>query len=239
MRDRPRPHDLRDPDHPPDHQEDAVAAPFDLSVTDALLSTTRAVRRRLDLDRKVPREVILDCIRLSQQAPTGSNAQSWRWLVVTDPGKRAALAKAYREGGSRYLEMARSRLGEGDDQTRRVYDSAFWLMDHLEKVPVHAIPCVVGRLPEGAPNVMAASVYGSIFPAVWSFQLALRSRGLGSTLTTLHLFAEREVAELLGIPDDVMQVALLPVAYTKGGDFKVANRPDPETITCFDRWSAR
>jgi nitroreductase len=159
--------------------------------------------------------------------------------VVTDPAGRAAIAKAYREAGGRYLEMARSRLSEGDAQTRRVYDSAFWLMDHLERVPVHVIPCVVGRLPDGAPNVMAASVYGSILPAVWSFQLALRSRGLGSTLTTLHLFAEKEVAAYFGIPDDVMQVALLPVAYTKGADFKVATRPAPETITCFDRWDAR
>jgi nitroreductase len=216
-----------------------MSTPFDLAVTDALLSTTRAVRRRLDLARPVPRQVILDCIRLSQQAPTGSNAQSWRWLVVTDPAKRAAIAKAYREAGSRYLEMARGRLAEGDAQTRRVYDSAFWLMDHLAEVPVHAIPCVVGRLPDGAPNVMAASVYGSILPAVWSFQLALRSRGLGSTLTTLHLFAEKEVAALLGIPDDVMQVALLPVAYTVGGDFKPARRPDPEAITSFDHWSGR
>jgi nitroreductase len=216
-----------------------MSAPFDVSVTDALLSTTRAVRRRLDLERPVPREVLLDCIRVSQQAPTGSNAQSWRWLVVTDPAGRAAIAKAYREAGGRYLEMARSRVSEGDAQTRRVYDSAFWLMDHLERVPVHVIPCVVGRLPDGAPNVMAASVYGSILPAVWSFQLALRSRGLGSTLTTIHLFAEKEVAAYFGIPDDVMQVALLPVAYTKGGDFKVAKRPAPETITCFDRWEAR
>jgi nitroreductase len=216
-----------------------MSAPFDLSVTDALLSTTRAVRKRLDFARPVPRDVILDCIRLSQQAPTGSNSQTWRWLVVTDTAGRAAIAKAYREAGSRYLEMARGRLAEGDAQTKRVYDSAFWLMDRLEQVPVHVIPCVVGRLPDGAPNVMAASVYGSIFPAVWSFQLALRSRGLGSTLTTLHLFAEKEVAAALGIPDDVMQVALLPIAYTKGTSFKPATRPDPASITSFDRWSGR
>jgi nitroreductase len=216
-----------------------MSAPFDLSVTDALLSTTRAVRRRLDLAREVPRGVILDCIRLSQQAPTGSNVQSWRWMVVTDAGKRAAIAKVYREAGGRYLEMARGRIAESDAQTKRVYDSAFWLRDNLERVPVHVIPCVVGRLPDGAPNVMAASVYGSILPAVWSFQLALRSRGLGSALTTIHLFAEKEVSALLGIPDDVMQVALLPVAYTKGTDFKPAARPDPASITSFDHWSAR
>lgn len=215
-----------------------MTAPFDLSVTDKLLSTTRAVRKRLDLERPVPREVILECIALSQQAPTGSNSQTWRWLVVTDPEKKKAIADIYKEGGSSYLEMARANLEKSDAQTQRVYDSAFWLMDHLHEVPVHVIPCVVGRPPEGAPNIMAASVYGSIFPAVWSFQLALRSRGLGSTLTTLHLFKEDEVAKLLGIPEGVAQVALLPVGYTKGTDFKVASRPAPETITSFDTWDA-
>lgn len=214
-----------------------MSAPFDLSVTDALLSTTRAVRKRLDLEREVPRQVILDCIALSQQAPTGSNAQTWRWLVVTDPAKKQAIADIYKEGGTQYLEAARKNLSDGDAQTQRVYDSAFWLMDHLHEVPVHVIPCVVGRPPAQAPTVMHASVYGSIFPAVWSFQLALRSRGLGSTLTTLHLFKEEEVAKLLEIPEGVAQVALLPVGYTKGTDFKVAARPAPETITCFDTWS--
>jgi nitroreductase len=172
------------------------------------------------------------------QAPTGSNSQSWRWLVVTDAGKRAELARLYKETGDQYLSMARDNVAEGDAQTKRVYDSAFWLMDHLQEVPVHVIPCVVGRLPESAPVGMASAIFGSIFPAVWSFQLALRSRGLGSALTTLHLFREQEAAKLLGIPDDVMQVALLPVGYTKGTDFKVTERPGPETITSFDTWSA-
>jgi nitroreductase len=181
--------------------------------------------------------VILDCIRLSQQAPTGSNSQSWRWIVVTDAGKRAELARLYKEVGDQYLEMARNNVPAGDAQTKRVYDSAFWLKDHLHEVPVHVIPCVVGRLPESAPVGMTASVFGSIFPAVWSFQLALRSRGLGSALTTLHLFREQEAAKLLGIPENVMQVALLPVGYTKGTEFRVTARPAPQTITSFDGWS--
>jgi len=213
-----------------------MAAPFDLSVTDNLLSTTRAVRKRLDLAREVPREVILECIALSQQAPTGSNSQTWRWVVVGDAGKRKAIADIYKEGGTQYLEMARKNLSDGDAQTHRVYDSAFWLMDHLHEVPLHVIPCVVGRLPEGAPNVMSASVYGSIFPAVWSFQLALRSRGLGSTLTTLHLFQEDAVAKLLGIPEGVAQVALLPVAYTRGDDFRPAPRRPLEEISYWNSW---
>jgi len=214
-----------------------MSAPFNLVETDRLLSTTRAVRKRLDLHRPVERGVILDCIRLSMQAPTGSNSQSWRWLVVTDKGKRAELARIYKEVGDQYLEMAAKNVPTGDAQTRRVYDSAFWLKDHLHEVPVHVIPCVVGRLPENAPVGMQSAVFGSIFPAVWSFQLALRSRGLGSALTTLHLFREQEAAKLLGVPENVTQVALLPVAYTKGTDFKVTERPAPETITSFDTWS--
>lgn len=213
-----------------------MSAPFDLAVTDRLLSTTRAVRKRLDLEKPVPRQLLLDCIGLSQQAPTGSNSQTWRWLVVEDAGKRAEIARVYAEGGKSYLEMAREQAK--DPQTRRVYESAFWLVEHLAEVPVHVIPCVLGRLPDGAPNIAGASTYGSIFPAVWSFQLALRSRGLGSVLTTLHLFKEQEVAKLLGIPESVTQVGLLPVAWTKGSDFKPAKRPAPETITSFDAWDA-
>jgi len=214
-----------------------MAAPFDLEQTDRLLSTTRAVRRRLDLDRPVEREVILDCIRLSQQAPTASNTQKWRWMVVMDAEKRKALGEIYGRG-KQFIEQAKTQIDANDAQTHRVYDSAEWLLDHMGQAPALVIPCVEGRVPEGAPHGMAASVYGSIYPAMWSFQLALRSRGLGSTLTTIHLFSEKEVADLLGIPEDVMQVALLPVAYTKGTDFKIAKRPPPEEITSFDTWSA-
>lgn len=210
---------------------------FDLEQTDRLLSTTRAVRRRLDLDRPVERETILECIRLSQQAPTASNTQKWRWMVVMDEAKRAGIAEIYGRGKS-FLSQARADIEAGDVQTHRVYDSAEWLLDHLHEVPCLVIPCIEGRLDPGAPNGMAAAVYGSIFPAMWSFQLALRSRGLGSALTTIHLFFEQEVAALLGMPEDVMQVALLPVGYTKGTEFKIADRPAPETITSFDTWGS-
>ena len=209
--------------------------PFDLGQTDQLLSTTRAVRRRLDLDRPVERETILECIRLSQQAPTASNTQKWRWMVVMDAEKRKALGEIYGRG-KQFIAQARAQIDAGDAQTQRVYDSAEWLLDHIGDAPALVIPCLEGRLPEGAPNGMAASVYGSIYPAMWSFQLALRSRGLGSTLTTIHLFFEKDVAALLNMPEDVMQVALLPVAYTKGTDFKIAKRPPPEEITSFDTW---
>jgi len=212
------------------------AGSFDLATVDRLLSTTRAVRKRLDLAKPVSREVLLDCIRLSQQAPTGSNRQGWRWVVVTEAGKRAKLADIYRRGGAEYLEQALKATPPGDPQTRRVYESALWLVENLAKVPVHVIPCIAGRLPPGGvPEGMRAGFYGSIFPAVWSFQLALRSRGLGSVLTTLHANLEKEAAELLGIPfDGYTQVALLPVAYTKGMEFKPAARPAADSIVSFE-----
>jgi len=212
------------------------AAPFDLAEVDRLLTTTRAVRRRLDLDRPVAREVILDCLRIAVQAPTASNGQTWRWVVVTDAGKRAELARLYSEAGAAYLKHAAEQ--EPDPQTRRVYESAVALTEILERVPVHVIPCMQGRV-EGTPNGVAASAYGSIMPAAWSFQLALRARGLGSVWTTLHLFKEQEVAELLGIPADITQVALLPVAYTKGTDFRPAERGPVEEITSWDAWGRR
>jgi nitroreductase len=219
-------------------KERTVSSDFDLATTDRLLSTTRAVRRRLDLGRPVEPQVIHDCIALSQQSPTASNTQQWRWLVVDDASLRAQLAEIYARALPA-IESQRNATPESDRQTRRVYDSAAWLMDHLAEVPIHAIPCVVGRPPEQFVPISCSSIYGSIVQAVWSFQLALRSRGLGSTFTTVHLLYEQEVAELLGIPDDVLQIALLPVAYTLGGDFKPATRPTPESITSWNHWDSK
>ena len=214
-----------------------MPSPFDLAETDRLLATTRAVRRRLDLARPVPRQTILDCIRLAQQAPTASNSQGWHFVVVDDAEARRGLAALYKKAADTYLALARERLSEADLQTQRVFDSAFWLADHLAEVPVHVVPCLAGRPAEGGAAIAGASFFGSIFPAVWSFQLALRSRGLGSALTTLHLVHEREAAALLGIDADaVTQVALLPVAFTRGTDFKPAARPGPETITSWNRF---
>ena len=154
-----------------------MSAPFDLAETDRLLSTTRAVRKRLDLARPVPREVILDCIRLVAAGADRLQPQGWRWVVVTDAGEARGARRALPRGRRRSTSRWRAaNCRGGDAQTQRVYDSAFWLIDHLHEVPVHVIPCVVGRLPEGARSARARRCYGSIFPAVWSFQLALRSR---------------------------------------------------------------
>jgi len=210
-------------------------ADFDLATVDRLLSTTRAVRRRLDLSRPVEEQALRDCFELSQQAPTGSNQQTWRWLVVTDAERRRRLGEIYGRG----LDAIRARAAqvpESDGQTRRVYESAEWLALHLAEVPVHVLACVEGRPPETFSPILCSTVYGSIFPAIWSFQLALRSRGLGSVLTTLHLLYEAEVRELFDIPPNILQVALLPVAYTTGGDFQPAHRPPLDRIVYWDQW---
>jgi nitroreductase len=208
----------------------------DISSVDELLTTTRSVRKRLDLTRPVGREVILECIRLAMQAPTASNAQDWRWLVITDADKRAAIADIYRSIGEQYLAYAAENTS--DPQTKRVYQSAMSLTSTLARVPVHVIPCLNQRINTAEPGI-AAAAWASIIPAGWSFLLALRSRGLGSVWTTMHLFKEQEVAELLGIPSTVTQAALFPVAYTIGTDFRPATRPPAETVTFWNTWEER
>lgn len=212
---------------------------LDIETCDALLSTTRAVRRRLDLGRPVPRRVIAECLDIAVQAPTGANSQNWRWVVVDDAERRGALADLYRRVGEPYLRAAGERAERqgGDAQTTRVFRSALHLLENLHKVPVHVIPCLVGRPADGAGVVQLGGYFASIYPAVWSFQLALRARGLGSCLTTLHLGREKEAAALLGIPEDVVQTALVPVAYAIGTDFKPASRPPAADITHWNGWS--
>ena len=206
---------------------------MDIASVDELLTTTRSVRKRLDLTRPVSRDVILECIQLAMQAPTASNTQDWRWLVITDAEKRAAVADIYRSIGAEYLAVAAKDTS--DPQTQRVYASALSLTDTLGQVPVHVIPCLENRI-DNSNALTAASAWASIIPAGWSFLLALRSRGLGSVWTTMHLAREQEVAELLGIPATVTQAALFPVAYTIGTDFRPAVRPPAETVTYWDTW---
>jgi nitroreductase len=206
---------------------------IDIAATDELLTTTRAVRRRLDLDRPVPRELVLECVSIAQQAPTGGNSQGWGFVIVTDEEKRATLADLYRQTADGYLSASRERAK--DEQTLRVYESAVYLAEILHRVPVHVIPVIQGRV-DGQPNGIAAGRYGSIIPAAWSFMLAARARGLGTAWTSLHLFKEQEAAELLGIPAEYTQVALIPVAYYTGDTFSPAERPGPDTITHWDSW---
>lgn len=211
---------------------------LDLSP-DELLTTTRSVRKRLDLQRPVEREVVLECLELALQAPTGSNRQGWQWVFVEDADKKRQIADWYGESFDAYASMPRPDYGAEDVRTHRadaVKSSATYLREHFHEVPIMLIPCHLGRV-DGANGAVQAGYWGSILPAVWSFMLALRSRGLGSAWTTLHLPHEKDTAELLGIPyDDVTQAGLFPIAYTIGTDFKPASRAPLESIVHWDRW---
>jgi nitroreductase len=209
---------------------------------DDVLATTRSVRRRLDLGRPVEREVIEECLALAQQAPTPSNMQNWQFLVVTDPGTRAALADLYRRGFEIYktLPVAATNLPFEDPARkatqRRVMDSIAYLAAHIHEVPVHVIACISPRTDE-QPPVMHSALWGSIAPAAWSFMLAARTRGLGTCWTCFHLMFEEEAARILGIPyAEVMQAALIPVAYTKGTDFQPAPRDPLAGMVRWERW---
>ena len=196
---------------------------------DHVLSTTRAVRKRLDLQRPVAREVILECLQLAVQAPTGGNRQGWHFMVVTDPEKKRQIGDWYRDSWYRYQAEGRPEYDQSDPrhaQQPRIINSAQYLADHMGEVPVMVIPCHWGRVDvSGASNMAIAGLYGSILPAAWSFMLAMRARGLGGAYTTLHLRYEKETADLLGIPyEQVTQAALITCGYYTGDDFKPAGR---------------
>lgn len=210
---------------------------------DELLSTTRSVRKRLDLTRPVERELIEECLAMAQQAPSGGNRQGASFVVVTDPEKRRALGEVYRRGWDRYLSQG--ILGAPPAPTtdparrglqRRIGSSAKYLADHIGEVPALVVPCHPGRT-EGREQIIQASAWGSVLPAVWSFMLAARARGLGTAWTTIHLFYERDAAEILGIPyEEVSQMALIPLAHTIGTGFKAGPREPLDTFVHWDAW---
>jgi nitroreductase len=221
-----------------------LSTPSKLSP-DELLTTTRAVRKRLDLERPVEKEIIEQCISIAQQAPTGGNRQGWHFVVVTDASLRRELGVLYRKGSEDYFSSPGSAGGRKtgdkkyDEIQSRIRESAIFLVENIEKVPVHVIPCIEGRTdkPSNMSVAEQASKWGSIFPAIWSFMLAARARGLGTTLTSFHLAHEKEAADLLGIPyDKVMQSALIPTAYTKGTDFRAAHRHEVSKMIHWDVW---
>jgi nitroreductase len=217
-----------------------MTTPFDLSQTDKLLTTTRSVRKRLDLSRPVPRDVVLEALDVALQAPSGGNSQPWRWLIVDDADKKKALAELYARSHDPYMAANREMAEAAGrlEAMSKIMDSSQYLSDHMAEVPVMVIPCLLGR-PEGTTQAETAGFYGSILPAVWSLMLALRSRGLGSAWTTLHLAFEKEAQEILGVPETVTQTALIPVAYYTGDDFKPAPRQPVEKVTYFNAWKQR
>ena len=208
-----------------------------------VLTTTRAVRKRLDFDRPVEMSVLRECLDIALQAPSGSNSQGWHFVIITDAAKKAAIAELYLKAFDDYeAGPAQPTKQHLDDPSmaptqERVLSSARYLADNMAHVPAMLIPCCAGRTDTpGLPQGVLASIYGSILPAVWSFMLAARERGIGTCWTTLHLGYEQEVARLLDIPDDFTQVALIPIAYTQGTAFKTAPRKDLDNVLHTNGW---
>ncbi len=211
---------------------------------DELLSTTRAVRKRLDFERPVPDDVVRECVELAMQSPSGSNNMTMQFVIVRDEAKRRAIGDVYRQCYGIYQSMdgvyIRS-IDKGEEaanaQQQRSADSADYLGEHMGDAPVLVIPCTVGARLDGVPAMMSASMGANVIPAMWSFMLAARARGLGTCWTTVHLMMEQAVADIVGIPfDEVQQICLSPLAYTKGTDFKPAARPPADSIIHWDQW---
>jgi nitroreductase len=202
---------------------------------DELLTTTRAVRHRLDLTRPVPLDLIRECLDIARQAPSGSNTQKWHWVVLTQPELRRGIAELYRRGAADYLRTSREAAQRaGDVAGTRLMSSAEYLAEHLHEVPVLVLGCIeTGR---GLPSGNQAGLWGSLLPAAWSYQLAARARGLGTAWTTLHLAHEREAAQLLGIPESVRQGVLLPTAFYTGSTFQPAPRKPLDDVLHMEGW---
>jgi nitroreductase len=206
---------------------------------DQLLTTTRSVRKRLDLTRDVPIDLVRECLEVALQAPSGSNRQGWHWMVITDENSRRVIGNYYRQAVASYLKSSGSAATLfADDQERnavqrRVGDSVAYLGEHMGEVPVLVIPCVrAPRLSAGSQ----AGLWGSLLPAAWSYMLAARARGLGTAWTTLHLRHETEISELLGIPTDIRQGALIPTAYYTGDTFRPAPRQPLDEVLHINSW---
>jgi nitroreductase len=226
-------------------------ASIDLASIDHVLSTTRAVRKRLDLRRPVEPEILERCLEIATQAPTGLYGETWQFVVVTEPAKRAAIAALVKKTADGFFSgtlppdpyLARLHAVSAEDPRfalqQRMYASGLYLVNHLREVPVLVLPCIEGRVETAGPGAQA-SLYGSILPATWSLMLALRARGLGSVLITGHIeHSEREISKILDLPDDITQAALLPIAYFTGADFKPAKRVSAQQRTHWNRWGIR
>jgi nitroreductase len=207
---------------------------------DELLTTTRSVRRRLDLSRPVPIALIRECLEIALQAPSGSNRQSWHWIVITDAAQRAAIGDIYRRAVDGYLNSSGSAAKLfADDASRtqvqqRVGNSVAYLGEKMGDAPVLVVPCL--RTGSSLPAGNQAGLWGSLLPAEWTYVLAARARGLGTAWTTLHLAHEAEVAEVLELPDGVHTGVLIPTAYYTGETFKPAHREPLDSVLHRDRW---
>ena len=204
----------------------------DLESIDGVLSTTRSVRLRLDLDRSVPNELILDCIDVAEQGPGGGNQSSRRWLIIRDPEQKKRLAELYWESAGKWMDSARDKLAGTAHRNTNVMRSAAHLAENLDQVPALVIPCIWGVHDDSKKP----GLFDSVVQSAWSFCLAARARGLATAWTTAILNNDEEIRDVLGIPEGVTPIALLPLAFSIGGDFASVPRRLAEEVTYFDNW---
>lgn len=210
---------------------------------DDLLRTTRSVRKRLDFERPVAKEVLRECVETALQAPSGSNRWALQFVIVTDPERRRAIGDVYRDCYETYRSLDGVYIGSIDkgapdrnEQQQRTTLSADHLGEHMGEAPALVAACAPARAEDG-PAIRKTTLLGSVLPGMWSFMLAARLRGLGTALTTVGLFDEPRTYEAFGIPiEEVTIGAITPVAYTKGNDFKPALRPDPDEVIHWEGW---
>jgi nitroreductase len=207
---------------------------MDLASVDKVLTTTRTVRKRLDLTRPVEPAIIQECLEIAVQAPAGGGIARYHFVVVTDPAKRVQLADIFRRARAERRRAESDLLGARPPRPR-MSESVAYLHEHLHEVPIHILPCVEYEERQ-TESITYSSLYGNILPATWSLMLALRARGIGAAWTNIHLVCEEDAAALLGIPANIRQVGLLPVAYFLGDDFKPAKRVPARERTYWDGW---
>jgi nitroreductase len=210
---------------------------MDLETVDQLLTTTRSVRKRLDFARPVEPEVIERCLEIAIQAPSGSDRQSWHFIVITEPEVKFGIAELYRAAFNAYIGGA-AAANSPTAPRNAVRESAIYLAERMHEAPALVLFCYEGRVERSSAAAQAA-LYGSILPAAWSFMLALRARGIGSAWTTLHMHHERAAAELLGLPEHLTQAVLIPLAYYTGDDFRPAKRASATERTSWNTWGRR
>lgn len=211
----------------------APATPDYQAIVDHALMTTRGVRQRLDFDRDVDDQIILDCIDVAEQAPTGGNNGSRRWMIIRDQDTKDRMAELYLSAGVDWVIETAKRLEGSGHQNERLMTGARHLGENIARTPALVMPTILGRHDgSGRPGL-----FDSVIQSAWSFMVALRARGLGTVWTTMYLNEAPAVAELLDLPEHVTQICLFPVAYTIGTDFKPTSRRYPaREIAYFDRY---
>ncbi|HIG44595.1 MAG: nitroreductase family protein [bacterium] len=200
------------------------------------ISNCRAMRR-LDT-REVPEELLLKLIEAANQAPSGSNMQNGRWLVVRDPDVKQQLADLNRKGVEAYIGPQASRPGslphQSEAKRKRMLDAVIWQMEHLHEIPALVIACM--EFGQKIDSATMARGGGSIWPGVQNLLLAARALGLGAAPTTLGLIDHDAVAEVLGLPETMGAFCLIPVGYPLGKFGPVTRKPVAEILR-FDKWT--